>query len=202
MRPATNAISSCRGAITLFRDDGVIEHEVADRSPRTIAQLSRTAGCAAVFLPGNSAWSDSRLVQLAELLGGVSASLRHPAPVREIKPVSISDAPPNTLSSRYGTGAFSFDTDGAHWRTPPSFLVLHCISQGDAEPPTHLLPLGRWISTSLARVLSQEPWLATDGKRAFLTTPVCAATQRIRYDAACMRPVGTGCDRLDRRALP
>ena len=195
MHLTMNEISSRLGAAALLRDDGEIEHAKTNGSLREIASISRREGSAAVVVANKAVWTDTQLVRLADELGGVSTSIRHPDPVREIRPVSKADAPPNTLSSRYGTGAFPFHTDGAHWGVPPEFLILHCVARGDGERPTHLMPHGRWLSRSLAKLLSQEPWVVSDGKRAFLATPVDESMRHVRYDAACMAPAA-GPDRI------
>lgn len=47
-------------------------------------------------------------------------------------------APPNTYSGIYGIDRFPFHTDLAHWRLPPHYLLLRCIS-GYPDVPTQLL---------------------------------------------------------------
>lgn len=45
---------------------------------------------------------------------------------------------PNTYSGSYGLGCFPFHTDLAHWRIPPRYLLLRCLT-GYADVPTLLL---------------------------------------------------------------
>lgn len=45
---------------------------------------------------------------------------------------------PNTYSGSYGLGCFPFHTDLAHWRIPPRYLLLRCVT-GYADIPTLLL---------------------------------------------------------------
>lgn len=49
-----------------------------------------------------------------------------------------STATPNTYSGIYGLGRFPFHTDLAHWRVPPRYLLLRCVT-GYADIPTLLL---------------------------------------------------------------
>lgn len=48
------------------------------------------------------------------------------------------EATPNTYSGIYGLDRFPFHTDLAHWRTPPRYLLLRCIT-GYADVPTLLV---------------------------------------------------------------
>lgn len=52
--------------------------------------------------------------------------------------VPRSTATPNTYSGVYGLGRFPFHTDLAHWRIPPRYLLLRCVT-GYADVPTLLL---------------------------------------------------------------
>lgn len=56
--------------------------------------------------------------------------------VQDLVPRSI--ATPNTYSGSYGLGCFPFHTDLAHWRIPPRYLLLRCVT-GYADVPTLLL---------------------------------------------------------------
>jgi L-asparagine oxygenase len=47
-------------------------------------------------------------------------------------------ATPNTYSGIYGLDRFPFHTDLAHWRLPPRYLLLRCVS-GYSDVPTLLL---------------------------------------------------------------
>jgi L-asparagine oxygenase len=45
------------------------------------------------------------------------------------------NATPNTYSGIYGLDRFPFHTDLAHWRTPPRYLLLRCVT-GYVDVPT------------------------------------------------------------------
>jgi len=48
------------------------------------------------------------------------------------------EATPNTYSGIYGLDRFPFHTDLAHWRIPPRYLLLRCVT-GYADVPTLLI---------------------------------------------------------------
>jgi len=129
---------------------------------------------------------DESLLSLLAALGPVSTTKRNPEPIRRISPVSVQEAPPNTLSSRFGTSAFPFHTDGAHWCRPPTFLSLYCDSAGETQRPTYLLPTTAF-SKPTRRLLEREHWIVNTGTRAFFTTVMSKGA--IRFDRACMNPL-------------
>lgn len=75
--------------------------------------------------------------QLRDNLGTVAAFL-HGNGVHPLKPQPRSAAPPNTYSGNYGLDAFPFHTDFAHWRNPPRFLMLRCVT-GASDVATRLV---------------------------------------------------------------
>jgi L-asparagine oxygenase len=67
------------------------------------------------------------LMDTVQQLGGIRVDRRSPDPVRDIRTQPIHSAKENTLSSRYGTDAFPFHTDTAHWDQPARYLALYCV---------------------------------------------------------------------------
>lgn len=137
--------------------------------------------------------SDEDLLEQCSRLGSPVASSRHPALVRDIRPQPITSANRNTLSSRYGLGPFPFHTDGAHWWTPPRFLVLYCVSPGEGHRPTHLADFARANLTPMeGRILCDDIWKVVGVRSPFLCSVGRASkgSIAIRYDAACMEPAG------------
>lgn len=142
--------------------------------------------------PVAAVWKGSRLcdadlLDLAEALGGATSSKRNPEPIRSIVPVDVKNAPPNTLSSRHGLGAFPFHTDGAHWRVPPRYLLLYCEDAGRTRRPTLLLTAKVLLAGHLRALLLNEIWTVSDGRRAFLTRAASRTASTLRLDVACMR---------------
>jgi len=52
--------------------------------------------------------------------------------VHQLKPRPESDALPTTYSGMYGGNIFPLHTDLAHWRFPPRFLLLRCVTGFEA----------------------------------------------------------------------
>jgi hypothetical protein len=78
---------------------------------------------------------ETDLIGIVQHLGNVRFDPRSPMPVRDISPQLPSSAKANTLSSRYGTDAFPFHTDTAHWDHPAKYLALFCVNPGEGAQP-------------------------------------------------------------------
>lgn len=66
---------------------------------------------------------------------GVVLRLSNGPAVHQLTPKEKVNSAPNTYSGIYGTGAFPFHSDMAHWQSPPRFLMLRCVV-GDASVQT------------------------------------------------------------------
>ena len=67
---------------------------------------------------------ETDLIEIVQHLGNVRVDPRSPIPVRYISPQHPRSAKVNTLSSRYGTDAFPFHTDTAHWDREHGFRMI------------------------------------------------------------------------------
>ena len=122
---------------------------------------------------------------LAASLGPITFDPRYPQEVRDISPTPAQSAPPNTLASRYGLGAFPFHTDTAHWVMPCRFVVFRCISPGSGARPTLLIDADRAFSEL---EIGEGVWVT-----AFVRPRLCSARADgprpiWRYNPDCMRP--------------
>jgi L-asparagine oxygenase len=88
-----------------------------------------------LYLP--SYHPDASTDEIARSLG-TPLALANRSPVHQLKPKSAKTATPNTYSGVFGYGGFPLHTDLAHWRFPPRFLMLRCIT-GFAAVPTLLV---------------------------------------------------------------
>lgn len=90
----------------------------------------------------------------------------------------------NSLTSRYGLGAFPLHTDGATSRVPFRHVVLGC-ERADVAAPTRLV---RWndlpLSADLLELLGQPVYLVRSGRASFLTLVV--DHEWVRFDGSCM----------------
>lgn len=131
------------------------------------------------------------LLEIAGHLGRVLADPRTGAAVRDLRPQRRDRANPNTLSSRYGDGAFPFHTEAAYLAVPPRFLILYCQDPGRGRRPTQLID-GSWLIERLTLADRPGSWVVRAGRPAFLAHVVERIGTRIvlRYDAECMFPSG------------
>ena len=135
-------------------------------------------------------------IEESEILG-IAYGLGQPIPdsrtrqlVRPLIPVSAELAPGNTLSSRYGTGAFPFHTETAYQSNPIRYLMLYCVRPGFTQQPTLLSDLWYTCTTETQRCLTQDIWLVYRNANPFLTRIAEKSLDavRIRFDPECMRP--------------
>lgn len=69
---------------------------------------------------------------------GTLATMESGSAYSTLEPTLEQHASPVSYSGMYGFGEFPFHTDLAHWRQPPRFLVLRCLT-GFREVPTLLV---------------------------------------------------------------
>jgi alpha-ketoglutarate-dependent taurine dioxygenase len=131
------------------------------------------------------------LINIVQHLGPIRVDRRSPEPVRDIRPQPVHSAKQNTLSSRYGTNAFPFHTDTAHWDQPARYLVLYCLDPGEGKRPTLLQDSRAWQLDDAEKELACRALWTTGHVRPRL----CMVAERtgdcfaIRYDKDCMRPM-------------
>jgi L-asparagine oxygenase len=63
---------------------------------------------------------------------GIPLSLGTGSPIHQLKPKSKKGSTPNTYSGMFGYDQFPLHTDLAHWRFPPRFLLLRCVTGFEA----------------------------------------------------------------------
>lgn len=135
---------------------------------------------------GNDGWWIGKytgpLMQLAQLLG-------EPVPARIDGPLldklvvrQPSEAHRNSLSSRYGTGAFPLHTDGAHHAVVPKYVILRMTSERESSRGTVLMDFRNSLDPHQAGVLSHEPWIVRTGRRAFLSSILDGKSLRFDFD--------------------
>lgn len=143
---------------------------------------------------------ENDLLDILKPLGNVRVDPRSPEAVRVIRPQPFSSAKENTLSSRYGTAAFPFHTDTAHWAHPAQYLVLFCVNPGEGQRPTLIQDSRNWplgpaeyelACKALWRTGHLQPKLCT------LAEPTSSSTMAVRYDRDCMRPMTAEARRLE-----
>jgi L-asparagine oxygenase len=142
------------------------------------------------FVEGSVELPREQLLSFFAMLGRPISGSRHSELIRDIRPQHTSEAPRNTLSSRYGLDSFPFHTDGAHWIRPPRYLVLYCLDPGRAHRQTMILSPLELLSKEEKLALRRELWRVTGIARSFwvrVLDGVCG-DEFLRFDEACMRP--------------
>lgn len=105
--------------------------------------------------------------------------------------VPRSEAAPNSYSGIYGLNRFPFHSDLAHWRTPPRYLLLRCVT-GYADIPTLLIDGHDLIDAVTLDLLGRaifKPRRPRDGSVSLLRLcePI-ADDVRIRWDEVFLKP--------------
>ena len=130
------------------------------------------------------------VLDFASALGRPQPDPRDGVLVKDIRPQPKHTANTNTLSSRYGMGAFPVHTEAAYLHKPPRFLLLYCVQPGRGGRTTILLD-GAAISSRLPQVRRSGTWVVKAGRRPFLCDVLWRRAQNrvgIRYDSECLFP--------------
>lgn len=135
--------------------------------------------------------SERALLKLVKGLGEMRMDPRSPEMIRAIVPQKAAASKTNTLSSRYGVGAFPFHTDTAHWAKPARYLILYCVHSGEGKRPTLLQDSRSWkLSLKQQNAVCREVW-----KTGFVNPSLCTVAKMtearlsIRFDRDCMSPM-------------
>lgn len=114
-------------------------------------------------------------------LGTPLCSRNQECGLERLVPQQSWEAPPRSLSARYGLGAFPFHSDAAHWLSPPKWVVMWCEADDDGRS-TLLLPW-RSIAKEAYRD-SAATFLVKNGKKSFFVD----VREEARLDVGCMIP--------------
>jgi alpha-ketoglutarate-dependent taurine dioxygenase len=138
---------------------------------------------------------------LAEQVSEMAARLGAPyggrggAMIECLSPMENSVAARNSLSARYGTSAFPWHTDTAHFQTPARWVVMACVVPGEIQASTEIMC---WADLKLpgatAEICSTAPFAFVNGRESFLST-ICRTNRGfIRFDPGCMQPLNRPCE--------
>ena len=131
------------------------------------------------------------LESVAQRFGPTMPSKQGGAVVDVLIPRHRETARPGTLSFAYGTDAFPFHTETAHWSEPVDLVLLRCVNPGIGNRATHLIDgwdmgLGNADLAQLAGSLM----VVKSRNRSFLSPLAVRLGHRtdFRYDPSCMKP--------------
>ncbi len=129
-------------------------------------------------------------------LGGVARQLGMPVPGRKgnvlekLQPVNHESAYSQSLSYKYGLGAFPLHSDTAHWPVPCRYVVLGCEEPGEVQSPTVLLDTNRLdLSVVEMSYIKTASFFVKNGRKSFYSSVRSKDRPFFRFDPGCMFPV-------------
>jgi hypothetical protein len=171
--------------------------------------LQRTGDCVsdgAVLVPIANPTEDeivATMLSVARRVGRPVTDVRGRVRIDRLVPRAHGEARANSLSGRFGRGAFPLHTDLAHRVMPPRFLILGAAAAAHGAARTTL---------TQAPVLSHDDWctvrdgvfLVSNGRRSFYTSICGSGCPFVRFDLSSMTPTDAQasvaqrvfCDRL------
>jgi L-asparagine oxygenase len=134
-----------------------------------------------VFLPSHLPGKSSE--DVAHSIGA-AVCVGKGASVHQLKPKPESDAAATTYSGMYGGNIFLPHTDLAHWRFPPRFLLLRCVTGYEAVAT--LLIEGEQVIENIGPIVFSRA-LVRPRRRVEGTFPLLRLYDRQRLDRGLLR---------------
>lgn len=155
-------------------------------------------GWAAFQLPNDDAVAiEQAALEIAVLLGQPMATRRHGPLIDELIPTNKHAANLRSLSARYGLNPFPWHTDGAHWGTPPRYLVMGCLEAAPRTAQT-IFCEGRAFEPLNLEEARSSTFRVTNGSNSFYTAARDSADRYYRFDPGCMTPMDAGAHKIVR----
>lgn len=127
-------------------------------------------------------------LDIAYSLGEPRASRRGGKLVDYLIPTEPENAHIRSLSARYGLTEFPWHTDGAHWSTPPRYLVMGCL-EADRDASDTLIAEGGAFDLLHSERARTALFRVTNGGNSFYATARDSFGRFYRYDPGCMTPM-------------
>jgi alpha-ketoglutarate-dependent taurine dioxygenase len=151
-------------------------------------------GWASFCIPSRSGdVMEKTALEIAHSIGVPSPSRRRGPMVDHLLPVNRQVAKARSLSALYGLGEFPWHTDGAHWCTPPRYLVMACL-EADEKVADTIICDGHLIAPLSSAAARSAVFRVINGGNSFYVSVRPSLGHYFRYDPGCMTP-------LDDRAL-
>lgn len=129
------------------------------------------------------------LEEIAHTLGTASFG-RGGQVIERLRPVPETHAHPQSLSQKYGLGAFPLHNDTAHYSTPCRFIVMGCEEPGDRSAPTVLLDTHALVlNEDEVHALHSASFFIKNGRKSFYSSIKSKDRPFFRFDPGCMHPV-------------
>lgn len=143
--------------------------------------------------------SADQLLGYACQLGCVAPSRPNGPLVDDLRPTTTEAARPMSLSAQYGTGAFPFHTDTAHWRIPARYILLHAVRPGRGQRRTRLIDSRSLrFSSGDVELMERAVFTIRSGRNSFLGSIMSRSERFIRFDPGCMFPAAESARRAER----
>ncbi|CAG8868675.1 TauD/TfdA family dioxygenase [Pseudomonas fluorescens] len=137
------------------------------------------------------------ITDMARQLGFPRASRKGGVLVDHLRPTNAKTAKPRSLSALYGTGAFPWHTDGAHWPVPPRYLILACAQASPKTAATIIWNAHRSLALN-SDTARQAMFKVRNGAHSFYSTAMSPLRSYYRFDPGCMLPLDSAGQRLQR----
>lgn len=155
-----------------------------------------SAGWATFLLPGPDAKvMEEVALDIGNRLGHPVGNRRRGQLVDYLVPKSRQAAKPGSLSACYGLNIFPWHTDGAHWGTPPRFIVMGCL-EADSQAADTLICDGRFFAPLNSEAARSSVFRITNGGRCFYAAARAGLDRYYRYDPGCMTPMDAGAQQI------
>lgn len=173
------------------RKDTVQGYQVIDLIEDAISSLS-SSGWASFQLPSARLEAmEKAALTIGYSLGQPCASRRRGPLIDHLVPTNRRAANPRSLSARYGLSHFPWHTDGAHWSTPPRYLIMGCL-EADQQTANTLICEGRSFVSLNSATARSSVFRITSGSSSFYAAARAASDRYYRYDPGCMAPMDVG----------
>jgi len=151
-----------------------------------------SSGWASLHLPlGGIERMEQAAMAIAYTLGQPRATRRRGPLIDHLAPTNRCAANPRSLSARYGLSQFPWHTDGAHWSTPPRYLIIGCL-EADQQAAETLICEGRNFAPLNSTVARSSVFRVTNSCNSFYATARGTSDCFYRYDPGCMTPMDVG----------
>lgn len=136
-------------------------------------------------------------LDIACLLGQPKATRRRGPLVDVLIPTDRQSANRRSLSVRYGLSPFPWHTDGAHWSTPPRYIVMGCLEAAPCTAQT-LFCEGSTFDPLNVDGARSSVFRITNGGNSFYAAARGSFDRYYRFDPGCMTPVDAGAQEIVR----
>jgi len=110
--------------------------------------------------------------------------------IEVLRPLTIKDAHPRSLSAQYGLAELPFHVELSHRPRPCRYLIMGCLEPGRPSAVTKLLD---WRALELTsnelNLLETAPVFVRSGRQSFYSTILSRGHEFLRYDPGCIEAV-------------